>query len=137
MKLPNFKKSFFWEFTSVYALHLAWSLFHETNPKMIFLTICMPKNRIFCHFCPNLPKKGAFWGDRHNFFCICRFARLMLYVKGLLLYFQKQKIKLKLVNFSTHYSPLKRIYKTYIFCIFWSCKNFKMKLPNFNFFFIF
>ena len=100
VKLPNFKKSFFGEFTSVYALHLAWWLFHETNSKMIFLTILMPENRIFGHFCPNLPKKCQFLNGRHNFLCVCRFARLKIYVRGLLLYFEKIKNNLKLVNFS-------------------------------------
>ena len=35
-----------------------------------------------------------------------------------------------------HYplSPSKRIYKIYILRIFWSCQNFKMKLPNFKIF---
>ena len=49
---------------------------------------------------------------------------------------QKKKF-LKLGNFTTHYSPSKRIYKIYILRIFWSCQNFKMKLLNFKFFFIF
>ena len=44
---------------------------------------------------------------------------------------------LKLGNFTTHYSPSKRIYKIYILRIFWSWQNFKMKLPNFKVCFIF
>ena len=49
----------------------------------------------------------------------------------------QKKNFLRLGNFTTHYSPSKRIYKIYILRIFWSCQNFKMKLPNFKFFFIF
>ena len=74
---------------------------------MIFLTIFIPKNRIFCHFCPNLPKKYDNLNGRHNFFCICRLARLKILVRGLLLYFQKNKKFLKLANFSGTCAPLK------------------------------
>ena len=49
-----------------------------------------PENRIFCHFCPNVPKKREDLNGRHNFFCICRLARLKIHVRGLLLYFQKK-----------------------------------------------
>ena len=49
----------------------------------------------------------------------------------------QKKLFLKLGNFTTHYSPSKRIYKIYILRIFWSCQNFKMKLPNFKVCFIF
>ena len=67
----------------------------------------MPENRIFCHFCPNVPKKGEDLNGRHNFFCICRLARLNIHVRGLLLYFQKNKKFLKLANFSGTCTPLK------------------------------
>ena len=66
-----------------------------------------PENRIFCHVCPNVPKKREDLNGRHNFFCICRLARLKIYVRGLLLYFHKNKKFLKLVNFSRTCTPLK------------------------------
>ena len=100
MKLPNFKKNFFWEPTSVYAFHLTQWSYHQTNLKMIFLSIFMFENYIFCYFCSNLFKKCDNLNGRYNFFCICCLARLNIYVRRLLLYFQKNKKFLKLANFS-------------------------------------
>ena len=108
--------------------------------QIIFLIIFMPENLIFCHFCPNVPKKREDLNGRHNFFCICRLARLKIYVRGLLLYFQQKKNFLKLANFSRtctltqNRKPWKKniffhgfrfwgVYRSY-----WSWANFKKKL---------
>jgi hypothetical protein len=79
-------------------------------PKKTFLggqiIPALVNTRNFFH-CPNVPKKREDWGGRHNFFCICRLARLKIHVRGLLLYFQKNKKFLKLPNFSRTCTPLK------------------------------
>ena len=89
------------------------SKFRQKWQKMRFSGIKMVKNIIFAL---------VSWYDHY--------ARSKAYT---LVNCQK-KLFLKLGNFTTHYSSSKRIY---ILRIFWSCKNFKMKLSNFKIFFIF
>ena len=137
LKLANFKNFlFFWKYNSnplTYIFNLArrqiqkklcrppqsspfLGEFGQKWPKMRFSSIKMVQNIIF---------RLVSWYDHY--------ARWKAYT---LVDSQKKKI-LKLGNFTAYYSPSKRIYKIYILRIFWSCQNFKMKLPNFNFFFIF
>ena len=101
----------------------------------------MPENRIFCHFCPNVPQKREDLGGRHNFFCICRLARLKIHVRGLLLYFQKNKKFLKLANFSRTCTPLKieNHEKTFFFSWFLILRGVQvlLKLSNFKNFLFF
>ena len=84
----------------------------------------MPKIAFFVIFAQICLKKGQFLNGRHNFFCICRLARLKIHVRGLLLYFQKNKKILKLANFSGTCTPLKienhekKLYLQFFFMVF-------------------
>ena len=81
--------------------------FMKPTHKWYFWPFLYPTIAFFVIFCPNLPKKYDNLNGRHNFFCICHLARLKIHVRGLLLYFQKNKNFLKLVNFSGTCAPLK------------------------------
>ena len=67
--------------------------------KWYFWPFLCPKIAFLVSFAQICPKIVLFLNGRHNFFCICRLARLKIYVRGLLLYFQKNKKFLKLANF--------------------------------------
>ena len=137
LKLTNFIFFFFfWKFNSnplTYIFHLA--------KRQIQKKLCRPSQKA-----PFLGKFGQKWQKmrfsgiemvKNIIFGLVSWNNHHARCKAYTLVNSQKKLFLKLGNFTTHYSPLKRIYKTYIFCIFWSCKNFKMKLPNFKFFFIF
>ena len=60
VKLTNFKKTFFWEFTSNDALDLAYWFFDEIGPKIIFLPFCLAKNTCFSKIAKNRPQNRLF-----------------------------------------------------------------------------
>ena len=98
----------------------------------------MPENYIFGHFCPNVPKNCDNLNGRHNFFCICRFARLKIFVRGLLLYFQKIQKNLTLVNFSRTCIPPENPYMSNFHVVFHHSRfsggmQVLLKLTNFKF----
>ena len=98
-------KIFFSENSLVYMLYI-WHNGRIMKPsrKWYFWSFLCPKIAFFVIFAQMCPKKGEDLNGRHNFFCICRLARLKIYVRGLLLYFQKNKKFLKLTNFSRTYA---------------------------------
>ena len=65
--------------------------FMKPTHKWYFWPFLYPKIAFFVIFAQICPKKYEFLNGRHNFFCICRLAKLKIHVRGLLLYFQKNK----------------------------------------------
>ena len=138
LKLTNFKfVLIFWKYNSnilTYIFNLArrqirkkwcrpfknWHFFWQIWAKMT-------KNAIFWH------KNGQKYHFRIGFMKQSSCQMQSIYANNEF----SEKIFLKLSHFSTHYNPLKCIYKTYILRLFWSYKNFNMKLSNFKFFYIF
>ena len=139
-KLPNFKKNFFWEFANTYPFDLvSWS-FHETKPKMIFLTIFAKKNWLFLVIFAKWIKNVrflVFWGknDQKKSFFFANMVKNIIFglvswndhdtrSKGYVLANSQKKLFLKLGNFPTLYDPLKYVQK-YIYeriwpkCHFW------------------
>ena len=104
---PTSKKNFS-ENSLVLMLYIWHSgCFMKPTHKRYFWPFLYPKIAFFVIFAQICPKNMIFLNGRHNFFCICRLAKLKIYVRGLLLYFQKNKQFLKLANFSGTYTPLK------------------------------
>ena len=112
-EVAQLQKLFFSENPLVYMLFI-WHSGRIMKPtwKWYFWPFLCLKIAFFCHFCPNLPTKCQFLNGRHNFFCICRLARLKINIRGLLLYFQKNKKFLKLVNFTVLQCPTKKCKNT-------------------------
>ena len=104
-EVSQLQKKVFSENSLVFMLYIWHSgCFMKPTHKLYFWPFLYPKIAFFVTFAQ---KKCEFLNGRHNFFCICRLTRLKIHVRGLLLYFQKNKKFLKLANFSRTCTPLK------------------------------
>ena len=134
LKLANFKIFiFFWKYNSK-PLTFIFNLARRYIQKKVMSTI--QKFTLFWQIWKKMTKNAIFWVKK----CISELvSRTNHYprCKAFTLVNSQKKLFLKLGNFTTHYSSSNRIYKIYILRIFWRCQNFQMKLPNFNFLFIF